>query len=45
MWQIFYEGTNFTLLKSGMKEGSAEEFAAFLRSKVGVKYKIKYKNM
>ncbi len=44
MWQIFYEGTNFTLLKSGMKEGSAEEFAAFLRSKVGVKYKIKYKN-
>ena len=44
LWLLYFNrATVFLMLKSGMKEGTAEEFTAFLKERLGSKYKIVYK--
>lgn len=45
MWLLYYNKINMYIMKKdGMREGTAEEFSAFLQEKLGQKYKVKYKN-
>lgn len=44
MWLLYYNrATVFTVCKSGMKEGSAEDFSVFLGVKLGERLRVKTK--
>ena len=44
LWLVYFnKATAFVMLKSGMIEGSAEDFTAFLKERLGSRYKVVYK--
>ena len=44
LWLLYFnKATVFLMLKSGMQEGSVEEFTAFLKERLGSRYKVIYK--
>ena len=44
LWLIYFnKATVFVMLKSGMTEGNAEDFTAFLKERLGSRYKVVYK--
>lgn len=44
LWLLYFNKANvYLMLKSGMQEGTAEDFTAFLKERLGNRYKVVYK--